>query len=75
MYRHQLDMVVRHLHQYYPAEMHYLQEKHDISGIIVKIASEKEIARVRGEVERSRLRKASFWARVRSKLGLFRALR
>ncbi len=66
------NMVVRYLDQYYPAEMHHSHEKHDISGIIAKIISEKEEAMVKREVENRQHKKPSFWVRVRRKLRLFR---
>ncbi|KJA16850.1 hypothetical protein HYPSUDRAFT_46998 [Hypholoma sublateritium FD-334 SS-4] len=63
VYRHQLDVVVRHMDKYYPTEMHYLDEKHDITAILGKIASEKE-AILRDIVNSGR--KVSFWMRSRS---------
>lgn len=43
MYRHQLERVARHMHNYLRWELHELEEEHDISGILADIAREKAI--------------------------------
>ena len=45
MYRHQLNLVVRYLHENFPDWVDELNESHDINGILDQIEHEKAASR------------------------------
>lgn len=69
MYRHQLDLVVRHMENCFPDNIHHLGKVHDITGILNDIEREKATDRNKARVaDRNGLTKALDWAHSRSRL-------
>ncbi|KJA20319.1 hypothetical protein HYPSUDRAFT_43215 [Hypholoma sublateritium FD-334 SS-4] len=71
VYRRLLNLVVRHMDERHPDDMYLLHEKHDITGILDKIAEEKAEAREKTEppgIEETPRGKGSFLERSKARL-------